>query len=54
MGENPRARGLSGFEADVLASNTPMLAVFHRSGLELNSTLEDGVFHLVAPFEGKR
>jgi acyl-CoA hydrolase/GNAT superfamily N-acetyltransferase len=54
MGEIGRARGLSGFEADVLASNTPMLAVFHRSGLELNSTLEDGVFHLVAPFEGKR
>jgi acyl-CoA hydrolase/GNAT superfamily N-acetyltransferase len=50
MGEIGRARGLKGFEADVLASNTPMLAVFHRSGLELHSTEEDGVFHLVAPF----
>jgi acyl-CoA hydrolase/GNAT superfamily N-acetyltransferase len=50
MGEIGRARGLKGFEADVLASNTSMLGVFHRSGLELNSTLEDGVFHLVAPF----
>jgi acyl-CoA hydrolase/GNAT superfamily N-acetyltransferase len=51
MGEIGRARGLAGFEADVLASNTAMLAVFHRSGLTLNSTLEDGVFHLIAPFD---
>jgi RimJ/RimL family protein N-acetyltransferase len=51
MGEIGRARGLAGFEADVLANNTAMLAVFHRSGLELHSTLEDGVFHLVAPFD---
>jgi hypothetical protein len=27
-----------------------MLGVFHRSGLELHSTLEDGVYHLVMPF----
>lgn len=51
MGEIGRARGLAGFQADVLASNTAMLGVFHRSGLELHSTLEDGVFHLVAPFD---
>jgi GNAT superfamily N-acetyltransferase len=50
MGEIGRARGLKGFEADVLASNTRMLSVFHRSGLELHSTEEDGVYHLVAPF----
>jgi acyl-CoA hydrolase/GNAT superfamily N-acetyltransferase len=53
MAEIGRARGLAGFEADVLASNTPMLAVFHRSGLELHSTREDGVFHLVAPFDDR-
>jgi GNAT superfamily N-acetyltransferase/acyl CoA:acetate/3-ketoacid CoA transferase beta subunit len=51
MGEIGRARGLAGFQADVLATNTSMLGVFHRSGLELLSTLEDGVFHLIAPFE---
>jgi GNAT superfamily N-acetyltransferase len=51
MAEIGRARGLAGFEADVLATNTPMLTVFHRSGLELRSTLEDGVFHLEAPFD---
>jgi acyl-CoA hydrolase/GNAT superfamily N-acetyltransferase len=50
MGEIGRDRGLRGFEADVLAGNTAMLGVFHRSGLELHSTLEDGVFHLVMPF----
>jgi acyl-CoA hydrolase len=50
MGEIGRARGLAGFEADVLANNMPMLSVFHRSGLELHSTLEDGVYHLVMPF----
>jgi len=52
MGEIGRARGLKGFEADVLASNDLMLGVFHRSGLELHSTLEDGVYHLVMPFQG--
>jgi acyl-CoA hydrolase/GNAT superfamily N-acetyltransferase len=50
MGEIGLARGLKGFQADVLASNDLMLGVFHRSGLELHSTLEDGVYHLEMPF----
>jgi acyl-CoA hydrolase/GNAT superfamily N-acetyltransferase len=50
MAEIGRARGLSGLEADVLATNTPMLTVFHRSGLALQSTLDAGVFHIVMPF----
>ena len=33
MSEIARARGLSGFSADVLARNKAMLMVFQRSGL---------------------
>ena len=50
MIEIARARGLAGFEADVLASNKPMLVVFHRSGLHFESQLESGVYHLTARF----
>ena len=37
----------------VLASNQPMLMVFHRSGLELRSRLEEGVYHLEMLFPEK-
>jgi RimJ/RimL family protein N-acetyltransferase len=43
-----RARGLAGFQADVMAGNTAMLKVFERSGLHFEGTLEDNVYHLVA------
>jgi acyl-CoA hydrolase/GNAT superfamily N-acetyltransferase len=46
MAEIGRARGLSGFVADVLCSNTSMLGVFHRSGLEVKSELDSGTYHL--------
>lgn len=42
-----RARGLSGFTADVLATNARMLGVFHESGLPVRSDLAHGVVHLV-------
>jgi GNAT superfamily N-acetyltransferase len=50
MREIARARGLAGFSADVLATNDPMLKVFHRSGLRVRSRLEDGAYHLTLLF----
>jgi acyl-CoA hydrolase/GNAT superfamily N-acetyltransferase len=44
MTEIARARGLSGFSADVLAINKLMLGVFQQSGLEVRSELWDGVY----------
>jgi len=46
MAEIGGARGLSGFCADVLYSNSAMLGVFHRSGLEVKSELDSGTYHL--------
>ena len=48
--EVARARGVAGLQADVLATNKPMLAVFHASGLRVSSRLEAGVYHLEARF----
>jgi acyl-CoA hydrolase/RimJ/RimL family protein N-acetyltransferase len=50
MADIARDRGLAGFQATVLASNTPMLMVFHRSGLKIESTFEGGVYELKAYF----
>ncbi|WP_224369105.1 bifunctional acetyl-CoA hydrolase/transferase family protein/GNAT family N-acetyltransferase [Hyalangium versicolor] len=44
------ARGIPGFQADVLATNKPMLDVFHESGLSVHATLEGDTYHLVMPF----
>ena len=41
-----RDRGLSWFEADVLAQNPAMLAVFDRSGLAMNQRREGNVVHV--------
>ena len=41
-----RRHGLVRFEAEVLAANAPMLAVFQRSGLPLRRRSEGGVIHL--------
>ena len=38
--------GLSAFEADVLAYNTPMLAVFRRSGLPIDRRREGNIIHV--------
>jgi acyl-CoA hydrolase/GNAT superfamily N-acetyltransferase len=45
-----RAHGIGGFTAEVLATNLPMMHVFHKSGLELRSTLSDGVYTIVMSF----
>ena len=45
-----RERGIKGFVADVLFSNTGMMHVFQKSGLPVKAHLEGGVFNLVIPF----
>ncbi|WP_240486910.1 GNAT family N-acetyltransferase [Hyalangium minutum] len=44
--EAAAARGLPGFQADVLATNKPMLDVFHESGLTVHATLEQDTYHV--------
>jgi RimJ/RimL family protein N-acetyltransferase len=39
-------KGVSQFEAEVLAENRSMLAVFARSGLPMKKSLEEGAIHL--------
>jgi GNAT superfamily N-acetyltransferase len=47
-----KERGIKGFWADVLASNTAMMKVFHKSGLSVLTEMEDGVFdHVTIPFD---
>ncbi len=41
-----REASVSGFEADVLADNQSMLAVFRRSGLPMQVRREGGVLHV--------
>ncbi len=41
-----RDHGIEQFEAEVLAQNAKMLAVFSRAGLRMNKVLLEGVFHV--------
>ena len=41
-----RGRGITRFEAEVLAENCPMLAVFARSGFAMKRRRESGVVHV--------
>lgn len=41
-----REKGVSGFEADVLAENRRMLAVLARSGLPMKQSFEEGAIHV--------
>ena len=41
-----RENGVAGFTADVLAENRGMRHVFHKSGLEIQSQLNGGVYSL--------
>ena len=44
-----KSRGVAGLSADVLATNSAMLKVFHKSGLTPTTTLEGGVYELTMP-----
>jgi RimJ/RimL family protein N-acetyltransferase len=41
-----RQNGITGFTAEVLTQNRAMRDVFHKSGLEIQSTLSDGAYSL--------
>jgi ribosomal protein S18 acetylase RimI-like enzyme len=43
-------RGIKGFVAEVLFSNTGMMKVFKKGQLPVNARLESGVYHLEIPF----
>jgi acyl-CoA hydrolase/GNAT superfamily N-acetyltransferase len=45
-----KERGIKGFVADVLFSNTGMMHVFRKNGLPIKAHLESGIFDLVIPF----
>lgn len=49
--EYARRHGVRGFTADVLAENAPMLKVFRRSGLRMESHLDSGAFEIRLYFE---
>ncbi len=44
--EIARSRGVAGFTADVLAENQSMLHVFYKTGLSMQTSFSDGVYHL--------
>jgi len=50
MSEIARARGLAGFTADLFATNRPMLAVFQRSGLTLDTRQDHEFLHVTMRF----
>jgi len=50
MSQIAHGRGLAGFSADVLATNALMLGVFHKSGLEVTTELDNGCYHLTLCF----
>jgi GNAT superfamily N-acetyltransferase len=50
MSQIAHGRGLAGFSADVLATNALMMGVFHKSGLEVTTELDNGCYHLALRF----
>jgi acyl-CoA hydrolase/GNAT superfamily N-acetyltransferase len=51
MAEIAKARGLRGFTADVLGSNKPMLMVFHKCGMKVESKVDGESYHLTLRFD---
>lgn len=49
-----RKKGIAAFEADVLAGNKSMLAVFARSGLPMRQRQEGGVTHVTLSLRAAR
>ncbi len=48
-----RANGIRTFWADVLVENSGMLKIFHRSGLQIESTKEGNIVHVKMRVPGK-
>jgi hypothetical protein len=46
-----KERGIKGFIAEVLFSNTAMMKVFRKGDLPVEAHLEGGVYHLEIPFD---
>jgi acyl-CoA hydrolase/GNAT superfamily N-acetyltransferase len=46
-----KERGIKGFWADVLLSNTAMMKVFHKSDLPVLTVMDSGVYHVTIPFD---
>jgi RimJ/RimL family protein N-acetyltransferase len=46
-----KERGIKGFWADVLLSNTAMMKVFHKSGLPVLTEMDSGVYHVTIPLD---
>jgi acyl-CoA hydrolase/GNAT superfamily N-acetyltransferase len=47
-----RENGISGFSAEVLAESRGMMHVFHKAGLEIQTTLSEGVYSLKMDLSG--
>ncbi len=46
-----KEKGIKGFWADVLISNTAMMKVFYNSDLSVLKEMENGVYHVTIPFD---
>lgn len=51
--EVAKEKSISGFTAEVLAANRKMLSVFYKSGCNVHSHLEEGVYYLSFKFNEK-
>jgi len=51
--EVAKEKGISGFTAEVLATNKKMLNVFYKSGFSVHSQLDEGVYYLEFRFNEK-
>lgn len=49
--EIAKSQGISGFTADVLATNRAMMKVFEQGGLAVEAKMEGGEYHLIIPFD---
>jgi acyl-CoA hydrolase/GNAT superfamily N-acetyltransferase len=52
MARLAKEKGLKGFTAEVLFSNTGMMKVLKKGGFPIKTQLEDGVYHLEISLEG--
>ena len=53
MARLAKEKGLKGFTAEVLFSNTAMMKVLKKGGFPIKTQQEDGVYHLEISLEGE-